>query len=97
MAVASADSTPPAQQTLVADLDMVQVGQALKVGASDQALLCKWRGSVTLTLTPDGRISHQVLSLNGPSPTNGEPPFAMKHDVSYSQFNATSVSAPVKP
>ena len=96
-ATASADTIPPAQQTLVAELDMPQVGQALRVGPSDQALLGQWRGSLTLTLTPDGRIARQVLTLNGPSPAAGLPAFSMTHEVSYSQFNTTTVAAPVRP
>jgi hypothetical protein len=93
----SADTTPPAQQTLVAELDMLQVGLALRVGAKNQAALADWRGSVTVTVGNDGRIARQQLTLRGPSPTPGEPPFSMTHDVAYSQFNTTSVAAPLQP
>jgi len=95
--VASAQTTTPQQQTLIGQLNMQQVGLALRAGASDLAVINQWQGTLTVTVGSDGRIVHQVLALHGPSPTAGEPPFSLTHDVSYSQFNATSVSAPVQP
>ncbi len=83
-------------RTLVAELDMAEVATALQARASERARVAQWQGTLTVTVAPDGRVARQQLALRGSS-SGGPEPYTVDLDLTYSRYDAVTVTPPVRP